>query len=136
LPAKKFPLAKIYPYALGDKPGSAHLEVPPGNSGAAFISMTNKSGEVVEVRTLDSFDLDAIDFIKLDCEGYEYPALLGAAETINRNKPVISIEQKKGSPGRYDEGKDQYHALNYIINHHKYQILGRVVDDWVLGPYS
>ena len=45
-------------------------------------------------RTLDSFSLDRVDFIKIDVEGQELPVVTGARETILRNRPVICVEQK------------------------------------------
>jgi len=41
---------------------------------------------------IDNLGLDACDLIQLDLEGYEYYALLGAMETIEKYKPVICIE--------------------------------------------
>ena len=46
----------------------------------------------VEVRTLDSFNILNVAFIKLDCEGYEPKILQGAKNTILRDKPVICCE--------------------------------------------
>lgn len=44
--------------------------------------------------TLDSFNLENVDFIKLDTEGYEGFIFRGAKETIARCKPVIYFENK------------------------------------------
>jgi FkbM family methyltransferase len=41
---------------------------------------------------IDDLELDRCDLIQLDTEGYEYFGLLGAKETIDKFKPVISIE--------------------------------------------
>jgi hypothetical protein len=35
-----------------------------------------------------------VDFIKIDCEGYEHHVIEGARETILRCKPCIIVEQK------------------------------------------
>jgi hypothetical protein len=51
----------------------------------------------VEARTLDSFEFDAVDLIKLDIQGAEYAALVGARETIERHRPVILVEEKAAS---------------------------------------
>ena len=45
-------------------------------------------------RKLDDENLPRLDLLKLDVEGHEYDALLGARETIIRCKPVVLIEEK------------------------------------------
>ena len=45
-------------------------------------------------KTLDSFELTEVGFIKLDCEGYEPYILKGAEQTIKKYKPVILMEEK------------------------------------------
>jgi FkbM family methyltransferase len=76
-----------------------------GNSGGSFVcnhpevvtpDTRIKDSRVVEVqaRTIDSFGFDAVDLIKLDIQGAEYVALLGARETILRHRPVILVEEK------------------------------------------
>lgn len=73
--------------ALGDEPceiqmfgggHSPHDQVPPREA---------------QVLPLDMFDLRDVDYIKIDVEGFEKKVLLGAARTIERDSPVIVIEQ-------------------------------------------
>jgi FkbM family methyltransferase len=52
-------------------------------------------GEKITMRTLDSFQLDNISFIKIDVEGCEKMVLYGARELIKTNKPYILFETKK-----------------------------------------
>ena len=46
----------------------------------------------VEARPLDLFDIDCVDFIKIDAEGAEVQVLQGAQETITRDMPMLIIE--------------------------------------------
>ena len=46
----------------------------------------------IELITIDSLNLDKLDFIKLDIEGYEKLAILDGMETIKKFKPVITLE--------------------------------------------
>lgn len=47
---------------------------------------------VVDVTSIDEMSLPRLDFFKLDVEGYEVPALLGAYKTIERQRPWIWVE--------------------------------------------
>ena len=48
--------------------------------------------DIVEVITLDSLNIPKCDLFKIDIQGYEYFALLGAQNLLKSNKPVILIE--------------------------------------------
>ncbi len=78
---------ELFEFGLSNKEHTASQEF---NS----TQMTNTPGNV-KCRTLDSFNLDNIDFIKIDVDGFEVEVLEGAIDTITRNKPVINIEMKK-----------------------------------------
>jgi FkbM family methyltransferase len=54
-------------------------------------------------KTLDSFELTEVGFIKLDCEGYEPYILKGGEKTIKKYKPVILMEEKNYSKRYYGE---------------------------------
>lgn len=51
-----------------------------------------KGGEEIKIITIDSLSLSNIDFMKIDVEGFEPMVIMGAEETIMKNKPVISFE--------------------------------------------
>ena len=57
--------------------------------------------------SIDSLNLPQCDLIQLDVEGYEYNALLGAIETINKYKPVLCVEFCERWLKRYDNTSDQ-----------------------------
>ena len=46
----------------------------------------------VDVVSIDSMALPRLDFFKLDVEGYEVPALIGAFNTIKQHRPWIWVE--------------------------------------------
>lgn len=62
-----------------------------GNSACSLSMFENEKGDV-EARTLDSFNLEKIDFIKIDCEGMDQDVIYGAVETIKKYRPVIIYE--------------------------------------------
>ena len=59
--------------------------------------------QVTRLMTIDSLGLGRVDFIKIDIEGMELEALLGAKETILRCLPSLLIEKIKSDEGRLSE---------------------------------
>jgi FkbM family methyltransferase len=118
------PNAEVNCVALGSTISKVKMEVSDGNSGITRV----KDGEgSVSMRELDSFELPPVDFIKIDCEGYELPILEGAYTLLKHCSPVIVVEQK---PHKYAWG--QHAAVEYLIDKHNFRIVDRVIDDWVL----
>jgi hypothetical protein len=58
------------------------------------ISHYVSAGNDLPVLTIDGWGLQECDLIALDVEGYEWPALKGAVETIVRCRPLLVIETK------------------------------------------
>lgn len=56
----------------------------------------NRGHVSVKIRTLDSYNLKNVTFIKYDIEGYELRAIKGSEQTIKKYNPVIVVEQNKG----------------------------------------
>jgi len=93
---------EVKPYALGNDARLVHLHTGPNSSGDTFVS---EDGEhIAEMRTLDSFRLTGVDFIKIDCEGFELFVLQGGEETIRTQKPCIIVEQKPAKGGQFGIG--------------------------------
>jgi FkbM family methyltransferase len=69
--------------------------------------------EQVPMVGLDAFIDDAvvIDIIQLDVEGYEAQALLGSAEILSRDKPLLILEEGRWT--RNKELKDILNGLGY-----------------------
>lgn len=80
----------LHRYPLGDADRNVNMAYNPADSGDTHVS---GSGDM-KMRTLDSFEFEEVDFIKVDVEGYEDKVLLGAMDTIERCRPVIIVEQK------------------------------------------
>ena len=59
-------------------------------------------GRPVKVYSIDYFEFDNIDLLKIDIDSYDHLALKGCIKTIERNRPVVQMEwgslQKKTNP--------------------------------------
>ncbi|MHB1583945.1 MAG: FkbM family methyltransferase [Acidimicrobiales bacterium] len=87
---------RVIPKAASDRAGRATLWLPPGRRGTegrASLSPLD-AGTAVEVETirLDSLDVDDVGLIKIDVEGHERQALLGAAGLVEKWRPNLVVE--------------------------------------------
>lgn len=81
---------ETYEYALWDSGGTLYFDTKTFGAGAG--SHVSNSGESVMCITLDNLLMDkSVDFIKMDIEGAEKKALIGAQKIIKKNKPVLAI---------------------------------------------
>lgn len=100
--------------AVSDQPGELLLVTPKKTSGRmgrayAYVAETRPNGparpdlddvgmdvEPTPVVTLDSFcrqhDIEKVDFIRMDIEGAELKALMGALEILDRDRPHVLLE--------------------------------------------
>lgn len=85
--------------ALGNENKSSHMNYAEGNRSGAFVCDSVESpdaGTGVEVRRLDdliaSLDVPAVDFIKIDVEGYERKVIEGGWSTIAGNRCLVQLE--------------------------------------------
>lgn len=77
--------------ALGNENRKVGINISEGNSGGHNLGLNVKDGNIQMVR-IDDLNLQNIDLIALDIEGFEEEALKGALETIKKYKPVICVE--------------------------------------------
>lgn len=88
----------VYNKGLSDR-FEKPLLISSENAGAAFLRPGIWSEEV-ECVPLDSLLLSRVNFMKVDCEGYELFALRGAWRTIKRNRPKLFVEINRGALAR------------------------------------
>lgn len=66
---------------------------------AKFVTLDNWIGEQ---------KISAVDFIKIDVEGYEYPVLEGALNTLRLFRPVVMFELNELTLTLSDRSEDEY----------------------------
>jgi FkbM family methyltransferase len=99
--------AVLHQVGLGDSDHTATFTQP-------LAQMLDRTPGDIQIRTLDSFELVDIDFIKIDVDGYEDLLVKGAQETIAENLPVINIEMKRAKrPGIVRVAEDTLKKLGY-----------------------
>lgn len=116
--------------ALSDKEGTTkyYIRDPRDGGGNGISGFPNDAGVPtidVPMRTLDSFGLTDINFIKMDVEGHEEFILRGALKTLEANSyPKILFESW---PERYEErglpAKDIRKSLFAFLESLNYKIM-------------
>lgn len=83
------------------------------NSGASSIS---DKGESVISITLDSLELEDVEFIKIDVEGWEPYVIKGALKTIEKCNPFIWLEDGTKETVNFLTGEKNYKLAQQIGN--------------------
>jgi FkbM family methyltransferase len=85
--------------------------------------MTKTRPEAVTTVTIDQFN-EPVDFLKMDIEGMENIALLGAKHTIETYRPICFVEMWKTNT---EAVKQFFKEMNYVAYAYK-------PDDWIFFP--
>jgi FkbM family methyltransferase len=121
---------EVRPIALGDQDTMGTMIITEDNSGHSHLDPNTMGTGNVQVVRLDNLNLHDINYIKIDCEGYEYRILQGAEQTIRRCRPVVVIEQKPHDA--YSKQYGQFAAVDLLKNWGMVK-LDQVRDDWIMG---
>lgn len=121
-------VARIERVALSDRMGSAVLRTPFDGRGmprygASTIDAENRlsrqdlvrvSEVTVHTMRLDDYAFSDVGFIKIDIEGHEMCVLLGARETLMRERPNLLVEAlEENHPGAVEKVREWLSALGY-----------------------
>jgi len=100
------------PFGLGDRCNQSAQPIQTGGVLAPGFSLQSMPDETsIPVTTIDhlveSGQIERVDFIKMDIEGYELKALRGATKTICRSRPKLAISV-------YHRAADLYEIPTFI----------------------
>ena len=108
-----FKNVKVFNFALGDETKEEKAYVF-SDSGMAHFDPSilglkeDHESDVFKIKTLDSttevVELEKLDFMKIDVEGFEHKTLKGGIETVKKHKPkmLIEIHDQKNYRGMYN----------------------------------
>ena len=106
--------------ALSDEETTMDMKMGTGrNTGRSTLeyksNLVKGDNEIIQIqtKTLDSFKLPKVDFMKIDVEMHEVKLLNGAIETLVRCKPIIFIEDHNHFYGKVPNGVELLYSLGY-----------------------
>lgn len=109
--------------AVSDHDGEAVLQLPKGfnelgsleaHTAATWTTDAEIEQHTVALKTLDSVQLGAVDFIKIDVEGHELAALQGATATIRAHRPSVMVEvEERHRAGNVEAVRGYFDELGY-----------------------
>lgn len=115
--------------ALGADETMINMIITAENTGHSHVDTASLGAGAIPMHRLDNIMLPKIDYIKIDCEGYENTILQGAKETILRDRPIMVVEHKKHK----DVGHtDTEHAVETLLGWGA-KILTTVKNDVIIG---
>lgn len=102
--------------AMGDEPGRLELFIPDENHGEASFGKpaTARAGKTVEVEVVDGrtlADLETIELVKIDVEGFEEHVLRAIGPAIERHRPFVITEMVGGHLARCGSSVEAIVAL-------------------------
>ena len=86
----------LHPYAASDDFHWLQFRIDLQNTGATEVQ--KNKGKRFEAKPIDWTGHTDVDLIKLDCQNWEYPVLLGARQTILASWPTLIIEIEPENP--------------------------------------
>ena len=127
---KKVDNCTTHPVGLGDEEKEVSIKTT-NKSFGTHVDPDKKTGKF-RIKTFDSFNLQNVDFIKIDAEGYEPLVAKGALDTIKRCTPIILYE-RKDHPERYGYERDSIRNILMPLGYRLIRKLGKGEKNAVLG---
>lgn len=107
---------RILNCGLGEKNGTATLEVRSGRNRSGHRVSPYAKGAKIEIRSMDGvvdeLSWSGVDLIKIDVEGFELKVLRGAVETIRKFRPQLFIEVNDSN--LRDQGDTAHELISFL----------------------
>lgn len=71
----------------------------------------------LQIKTLDSYNLTDVDFIKIDTQGSELAVLKGAIETLRNNNCVINAEVEQKNQAQVERSRPIFELMDSLGYH-------------------
>ena len=119
-----------YPVGLGQRKHNVSIKTT-NKSFSKHVSPDVEGGDI-QVMPLDFYNLQDVDFIKIDAEGYEPFVAQGGLETIKRCSPIILYECKD-HPMRYGHNSDTIRHILAPLGYRMIRKIGRGEKNAIIG---
>ena len=118
--------------ACGDIICNIQIKKPPI---VGFSNLVNENYSISQARILDMMRFPQIDLIKINSNGFEKKVLIGAADLIQKYKPIIIIDLKKAGSSTIDlkNTSDSDIDIFEFIRRIKYYMF-YISEDWDKAP--
>ena len=115
LESNQVPNVTVHPVGLGATAADLPFAAPPDDNlglGSFEHAIGGAGDQRLKVVAGDTYLREAgvahVDFIKMDIEGFEKPALAGLRQTLQRDRPIVLLEvsTNPGEPGLFASAED------------------------------
>lgn len=117
---------EILEVALSNESGKIDLHYNDNNVGESTIRKNKlanfQDSMKVDVKRLDDYSFNEIDYIKIDVQFHELEVIQGAINTLTNNNPVLCIESAR----RNQEELEYVRSFASILEKLQYKIVGEL----------
>jgi len=117
---------KIYKCGLSSSEGDTNFYIrEAGDTSSLLVANSNEKVQeiIVSIKKADSFinEMEKVDFVKIDVEGYELEVLLGMTAIISKYRPIIIFEYLIGYGKKmgvnYSDFMKFFNKFNYSLHY-------------------
>lgn len=118
----RLPQVTLVEAALSDSNGQASFTINSTNSGNSSLGERQGIGEqiIVQTYTLDTLidslgNVERLDFIKIDVEGFEHVVICGGLKTLRKYRPAVVLETGYEGETERDRMRGCFESLDYEV---------------------